>query len=125
MERPSCQEVPVTFCCPGFSPFFGDAEAAVRHVFRDARAALPAIVFFDEIDVMVAKREFDESGGGEDGTSTAMRVFSTMLNEMDGVESAEGLLVIGTTNRPECIDAALMRPGRIDRILFAEKSDNC
>ncbi|KAK1945650.1 Calmodulin-interacting protein 111 [Phytophthora citrophthora] len=103
-----------------FSPFFGDAEAAVRQVFRDARAALPAIIFFDEIDVMVAKREFDGSGGGEGGTSTAMRVLSTMLNEMDGVESAEGLLVIGATNRPECIDAALMRPGRFDRILFVD-----
>ncbi|GMF09186.1 unnamed protein product [Phytophthora lilii] len=103
-----------------FSPFFGDAEAAVRQVFRDARAALPAIIFFDEIDVMVAKREFDGSGGGEGGTSTAMRVLSTMLNEMDGVESAEGLLVIGATNRPTCIDAALMRPGRCDRILFVD-----
>ncbi|KAL3668880.1 hypothetical protein V7S43_006170 [Phytophthora oleae] len=103
-----------------FSPFFGDAEAAVRQVFRDARAALPAIIFFDEIDVMVAKREFDGSGDGEGGTSTAMRVLSTMLNEMDGVESAEGLLVIGATNRPACIDAALMRPGRFDRILFVD-----
>ncbi|KAF4321429.1 hypothetical protein BBO99_00001237 [Phytophthora kernoviae] len=103
-----------------FSPFFGDAEAAVRQVFRDARAALPAIIFFDEIDVMVAKREFDGSGGGEGGTSTAMRVLSTMLNEMDGVESTEGLLVIGATNRPACIDAALMRPGRFDRIVFVD-----
>ncbi|KAG6611802.1 aaa family cdc48 subfamily [Phytophthora cinnamomi] len=103
-----------------FSPYFGDAEAAVRQVFRDARAALPAIIFFDEIDVMVAKREFDGSGGGEGGSSTAMRVLSTMLNEMDGVESAEGLLVIGATNRPDCIDAALMRPGRFDRIQFVD-----
>ncbi|CAH0490287.1 unnamed protein product [Peronospora farinosa] len=103
-----------------FSPFFGDAEAAVRQVFRDARAALPAIIFFDEIDVMVAKREFGGSGNGEGGTSTAMRVLSTMLNEMDGVESAEGLMVIGATNRPTCIDAALMRPGRFDRIQFVD-----
>ncbi|KAE8915280.1 hypothetical protein PF002_g13149 [Phytophthora fragariae] len=103
-----------------FSPFFGDAEAAVRQVFRDARAALPAIIFFDEFDVMVAKREFDGSGGGEGGSSTATRVLSTMLNEMDGVESAEGLLVIGATNRPDCIDAALMRPGRFDRIQFVD-----
>ncbi|RLN82920.1 hypothetical protein BBJ28_00000870, partial [Nothophytophthora sp. Chile5] len=103
-----------------FSPFFGDAEAAVRQVFHDARAALPAIIFFDEIDVMVAKRDFDGSGGGEGGSSTAMRVLSTMLNEMDGVESADGLLVIGATNRPACIDAALMRPGRFDRILFVD-----
>ncbi|CAI5737286.1 unnamed protein product [Hyaloperonospora brassicae] len=103
-----------------FSPFFGDAEAAVRQVFRDARAALPAIVFFDEIDVMVAKRDFDGSTDGEGTSSSAMRVLSTMLNEMDGVESPEGLLVIGATNRPACIDAALMRPGRFDRILFVD-----
>ena len=73
-----------------FSPFFGDAEAAVRQVFRDARAALPAIIFFDEIDVMVVKRDFDRSENGEGGMSTAMRVLSTMLNEMDDVESAKG-----------------------------------
>lgn len=73
-----------------FSPFFGDAEAAVRQVFRDARAALPAIVFFDEIDVLVAKRQFDGSSDSGSGSSSAMRVMSTMLNEMDGVESADG-----------------------------------
>jgi SpoVK/Ycf46/Vps4 family AAA+-type ATPase len=105
-----------------FSPFFGDAEAAVRQVFRDARAALPAIIFFDEIDVLVAKREFDgtSADSGSGSGSTAMRVLSTMLNEMDGVESADGLLVIGATNRPDCIDAALLRPGRFDRILFVD-----
>lgn len=74
-----------------FSPFFGDAEAAVRQVFRDARAALPAIVFFDEIDVLVAKRQFDGSSDSGSGSSSAMRVMSTMLNEMDGVESADGM----------------------------------
>uniref|UniRef100_K3WUV6 AAA+ ATPase domain-containing protein n=1 Tax=Globisporangium ultimum (strain ATCC 200006 / CBS 805.95 / DAOM BR144) TaxID=431595 RepID=K3WUV6_GLOUD len=103
-----------------FSPFFGDAEASVRQVFRDARAALPAILFLDEIDVLVAKRQFDGSGGGESGSSSAMRVLSTLLNEMDGVEAAEGLLVIGATNRPDCIDAALLRPGRFDRILYVD-----
>lgn len=105
-----------------FSPFFGDAEASVRQVFRDARAALPAIIFFDEIDVLVTKREFDSAstGSGSGSGSTALRVLSTMLNEMDGVESAEGLLVIGATNRPERIDAALLRPGRFDRILFVD-----
>lgn len=133
-----------------FSPFFGDAEAAVRQVFRDARAALPAIVFFDEIDVLVTKRAFDGAASGSDaGTSASMRVMSTMLNEMDGVEAADGalhrpldsstsgdartdplslsysqwllgLLVIGATNRPDCIDAALLRPGRFDRILYVD-----
>lgn len=74
-----------------FSPYFGDAEAAIRQVFRDARRALPAIIFFDEIDVLVAKRAFDGGdGGGDSSSSTAMRILSTLLNEMDGVESADG-----------------------------------
>ncbi|GLD95344.1 hypothetical protein PINS_up003988 [Pythium insidiosum] len=102
-----------------FSPFFGDAEASIRQLFRDARAAAPAILFFDEIDVLVAKRDFGGDSEGSGG-STALRVLSTLLNEMDGVESAEGLLVIGATNRPDCIDAALLRPGRFDRILLVD-----
>lgn len=76
-----------------FSPFFGDAEASIRQVFRDARAALPAIVFFDEIDAMVAKREFGDGASGSEGggSSTSMRILSTLLNEMDGVEAADGV----------------------------------
>lgn len=105
-----------------FSPYFGDAEASIRQVFHDARAALPAILFFDEIDVIVAKREFDAgtSNASSGGSNVALRVLSTLLNEMDGVESAEGLLVIGATNRPDYIDAALLRPGRFDRIQFVD-----
>ncbi|KAJ0410360.1 hypothetical protein P43SY_002692 [Pythium insidiosum] len=105
-----------------FSPFFGDAEASIRQLFRDARAAAPAILFLDEIDVLVAKRDFGGDSEGSGG-STALRVLSTLLNEMDGVESAEGLLVIGATNRPDCIDAALLRPGRFDRILLVDLPD--
>lgn len=76
-----------------FSPYFGDAEAAIRQVFRDARRALPAIIFFDEIDVLVAKRSFDgEDNGGDSSSFTTMRILSTLLNEMDGVESADGEL---------------------------------
>ncbi|KAH9117461.1 hypothetical protein LEN26_012679 [Aphanomyces euteiches] len=99
-----------------FSPYFGDAEAAIRQVFRDARAATPAIVFMDEIDAIVSKREFEQGGSG--GSGMALRVLSTLLNEMDGVESADGLLVVGATNRPDMIDAALLRPGRFDRVVY-------
>ncbi|KAF0699466.1 Aste57867_9973 [Aphanomyces stellatus] len=99
-----------------FSPYFGDAEAAIRQIFRDARAASPAIVFMDEIDAIVPKREFEQGGSG--GWGMALRVLSTLLNEMDGVETADGLLVIGATNRPDMIDAALLRPGRFDRIVY-------
>ncbi|OQS01342.1 AAA family ATPase [Achlya hypogyna] len=99
-----------------FSPYFGDAEAAIRQVFRDARAATPAIIFMDEIDAIVSKREFAEGGSG--GSGMALRVLSTLLNEMDGVEATDGLLVIGATNRPDMIDAALLRPGRFDRVIY-------
>ncbi len=74
-----------------FSPFFGDAEAAIRQVFRDARAALPAVIFFDEIDAIVSKRDFDGSNSSQETGGTAIRVLSTLLNEMDGVQSAEGI----------------------------------
>ncbi|EQC39107.1 hypothetical protein SDRG_03315 [Saprolegnia diclina VS20] len=99
-----------------FSPYFGDAEAAIRQVFRDARAATPAIIFMDEIDAIVSKRDFADGGSG--GSGMALRVLSTLLNEMDGVEATDGLLVIGATNRPDMIDAALLRPGRFDRVLY-------
>ncbi|KAJ0412821.1 hypothetical protein ATCC90586_002451 [Pythium insidiosum] len=79
-----------------FSPFFGDAEASIRQLFRDARAAAPAILFLDEIDVLVAKRDFGGDSEGSGG-STALRVLSTLLNEMDGVESAEaGITPVST-----------------------------
>ncbi|KAI9913713.1 hypothetical protein PsorP6_005612 [Peronosclerospora sorghi] len=103
-----------------FSPFMGDAEAAVRQLFRDARAARPAVLFLDELDVLVAKRDVDGSSDTTRVASTALRVLSTLLNEMDGMESAEGLVVLGATNRPACLDAALLRPGRFDRMLLVD-----
>ncbi|ETW06643.1 hypothetical protein, variant [Aphanomyces invadans] len=104
-----------------FSPFVGDAEAAIRQIFRDARAATPAIIFMDEIDAIVTKREFEQGGRG--GSGMELRVLSTLLNEMDGVEAADGLLVIGATNRPDMIDAALLRPGRFDRVVYVPLPD--
>uniref|UniRef100_A0A6T6CMT4 Vesicle-fusing ATPase n=1 Tax=Compsopogon caeruleus TaxID=31354 RepID=A0A6T6CMT4_9RHOD len=80
-----------------------------------ARAASPCIVFLDEIDSIVSNRQQPTGGGG--GPSVQDRVLSTLLTEMDGMESAQNILVIGATNRPDRLDAALLRPGRFDDII--------
>ncbi|KAI9500894.1 P-loop containing nucleoside triphosphate hydrolase protein [Coemansia spiralis] len=103
-----------------YSPFVGDAERTLRQVFQQARSSIPAVVFFDEVDAIVGKRE----RGGSSGDSVQERLLSTLLNEMDGVEMAEGVLVIGATNRIDMIDTALLRPGRFDQILYVPPPDS-
>ncbi|TPX71803.1 hypothetical protein SpCBS45565_g00748 [Spizellomyces sp. 'palustris'] len=104
-----------------YSPFVGDSEQAIRTTFQRARSGAPSIIFFDEVDAIVGKRGL---GGGEDkGDTVQARVLSTLLNEMDGVESAKDVLIVGATNRPDMIDAALMRPGRFDRVLYVPPPD--
>ncbi|KAI8908834.1 P-loop containing nucleoside triphosphate hydrolase protein [Powellomyces hirtus] len=99
-----------------FSKWVGESEKAVREVFRKARAASPSIVFFDEIDALAVRR------GGEE-TSVADRVLSQLLAEMDGIEPLVNVTVVAATNRPDIIDSALLRPGRIDRILYVSPPD--
>jgi SpoVK/Ycf46/Vps4 family AAA+-type ATPase len=98
-----------------YSPYVGQAEAMVRQAFAVARGALPAILFFDELEQIVGKRTHDD---GDSGAGVQQRVLATFLNEMDGVESADGLLVLGATNRPDLIDDALLRPGRFDQLVY-------
>jgi len=101
-----------------FSKWVGESERAVREVFRKARAASPCIVFFDEIDALAAQR------GGEAGSSgVADRVVSQLLTEMGGIEELKNVTVIAATNRPDMIDRALLRPGRIDRMLYVSPPD--
>ncbi|KAI8370560.1 P-loop containing nucleoside triphosphate hydrolase protein [Radiomyces spectabilis] len=102
-----------------FSKWVGESEKAVREVFRKARAASPSIVFFDEIDALTVKR----GGSGDGGTSVADRVLSQLLNELDGIEPLVNVTVVAATNRPDIIDSALLRPGRIDRILYVGPPD--
>ncbi|KAI8887498.1 AAA-domain-containing protein [Backusella circina FSU 941] len=97
-----------------FSKWVGESEKAVHEVFRKARAASPSIVFFDEIDALTVKR----GSSGDGGTSVADRVLSQLLNELDGIEPLVNVTVVAATNRPDIIDDALLRPGRIDRILY-------
>ncbi|CAO3649741.1 unnamed protein product [Mucor hiemalis] len=102
-----------------FSKWVGESEKAVHEVFRKARAASPSIVFFDEIDALTVKR----GSSGDGGTSVADRVLSQLLNELDGVEALVNVTVVAATNRPDIIDDALLRPGRIDRILYVGPPD--
>ncbi|KAJ2092254.1 hypothetical protein IW138_001325 [Coemansia sp. RSA 986] len=102
-----------------YSPYVGDAERTVRRVFRQARAASPSVVFFDEIDAIVGKRQ-----QGTQGDAVQERMLSTMLNEMDGVEATHGVLVVGATNRIDMLDPALLRPGRFDKIVYVPPPDH-
>ena len=96
-----------------YSAYVGESERLIRTTFHQARQALPAIIFFDEIDTIVGKRSFGGGGGGgSDGVQT--RILSTLLNEMDGIVGSNRLLVIAATNRVDMVDPALLRPGRFD-----------
>ncbi|TPX35012.1 hypothetical protein SmJEL517_g02465 [Synchytrium microbalum] len=105
-----------------YSPFVGDSEKAVRSLFTRARMAKPTIIFIDEIDAIVGKRNFD-SNSSESHVGVRERVLATLLSEMDGVESAKGVIVVAATNRPDMIDTALMRPGRFDRVIYVPPPD--
>ena len=90
--------------------FVGESEKGVREVFSKARENAPTIVFFDEIDSIATER-----GGGTTDSGVGERVVSQLLTELDGLEALEDVVVIATTNRPDLIDSALLRPGRLDR----------
>lgn len=102
-----------------FSKYVGESEKAVADVFAKARAASPAIVFLDELDGLATARGADSEGGGNVGE----RVLSQLLQEMDGLQARQDVVVIAATNRPDCIDAALLRPGRFDRLIYVPPPD--
>ncbi|KAI8827196.1 P-loop containing nucleoside triphosphate hydrolase protein [Fimicolochytrium jonesii] len=106
-----------------YSPYVGDSEQEIRTIFHRARAGAPSVVFFDEIDAIVGKRSLSSSSSNTKSDSVQDRVLSALLNEMDGVEAAKDVLVVGATNRPDMIDAALMRPGRFDRVVYVPPPD--
>ncbi len=108
------------------SSFVGDAEAVVRRAFDLARSAAPCVLFFDEIDAIIGgEAESDGSHGMGRGSSAEARVLSTFLNEMDGVDGTvdDGVLVLAATNRPGTLDAALLRPGRFDKVIYVPSPD--
>lgn len=97
--------------------YVGESEAGVREVFDKARSNAPTVVFFDEIDAIATPR------GSGDSNNVNERVVSQLLTELDGMEGMEDVTVIATTNRPDLIDGALMRPGRLDRHIHVPVPD--
>lgn len=103
-----------------FNKYVGESERSIREIFRKARAASPSIIFFDEIDALSPDRMDD---GGASSTSASGHVLTTLLNEIDGVEELNGVIIVGATNKPGSIDAALLRPGRLDRHIYVGPPD--
>jgi transitional endoplasmic reticulum ATPase len=101
-----------------FSKWVGESEKAIREVFRKARMAAPAVIFFDEFDSLVPRR-----GMGYADSGVSERVISQLLTEMDGVITLEDVVIIAATNRPDIVDPAVLRPGRFDRLIYVPEPD--
>ncbi|XP_064385991.1 transitional endoplasmic reticulum ATPase [Halichondria panicea] len=99
--------------------WFGESEANVRDVFDKARAAAPCVLFFDELDSIAKSR----GGNVGDGGGAADRVINQILTEMDGMSSKKNVFIIGATNRPDIIDPAILRPGRLDQLIYIPLPD--
>ncbi|KAJ2716467.1 AAA ATPase cdc48 [Coemansia spiralis] len=99
--------------------WFGESEANVRDVFDKARAAAPCVMFFDELDSVAKAR----GGGAGDAGGAGDRVLNQILTEMDGMNAKKNVFVIGATNRPDQIDGALLRPGRLDQLIYIPLPD--
>jgi transitional endoplasmic reticulum ATPase len=100
--------------------WFGGSEANVRELFDKARAASPCILFFDEMDSIARARG---SGGGGGSSETSDRVINQILSEIDGMGSGKTLFIIGATNRPDILDPGIMRPGRLDQLIYIPLPD--
>ncbi len=100
------------------SKWVGESEKAIREIFRKARTAAPAIIFFDEIDAIAPVR-----GGGYGDSHVTERVISQLLTELDGIEELRNVVVVAATNRPDMVDPALLRPGRFDRVVYVPLPD--
>lgn len=98
--------------------WFGESEANVRDIFAKARAAAPCVLFFDELDSIATKRG---SNAGDSGGSD--RVINQLLTEMDGIGAKKNVFIIGATNRPDILDPAITRPGRLDQLMYIPMPD--
>ncbi|KAL0051151.1 hypothetical protein WJX82_002808 [Trebouxia sp. C0006] len=98
--------------------YIGASEAAVRDLFRRAQAAAPCVMFFDEFDAIAPQR-------GHDSTGVTDRVVNQLLTQLDGVEGLTGVCVLAATSRPDLLDAALLRPGRLDRLIYCGFPNTC
>ena len=93
--------------------YVGESERAVRQVFARARASSPCIIFFDELDALVPRRD-------ETLSESSARVVNTLLTELDGLDPRRGVFVLAATNRPDMLDPAMCRPGRLDKLLYVD-----
>ncbi|MFB6091254.1 MAG: 26S protease regulatory subunit, partial [Halobellus sp.] len=101
-----------------FDKYVGESEKGVREVFSKARENAPTVVFFDEIDAIATER-----GRGAGDSNVGERVVSQLLTELDGLEELEDVVVVAATNRPDLLDDALLRPGRLDRHVAVDEPD--
>ncbi|CAN1253013.1 Cell division cycle protein 48 homolog [Linum perenne] len=99
--------------------WFGESEANVREIFDKARQSAPCVLFFDELDSIATQR----GGSGGDAGGAADRVLNQLLTEMDGMSAKKTVFIIGATNRPDIIDSALLRPGRLDQLIYIPLPD--
>eukprot|EP00128_Syssomonas_multiformis_P001095 Colp12_sorted_trinity150504_noHs@5225 len=99
--------------------WFGESEANVREIFDKARAAAPCVLFFDELDSIAKAR----GGSSGDAGGAADRVINQVLTEMDGMNAKKNVFIIGATNRPDIIDPAVLRPGRLDQLIYIPLPD--
>ncbi|WFF01766.1 AAA family ATPase [Micromonospora sp. WMMD964] len=99
------------------SKWVGESERAVRELFRRAREAAPTLIFLDEVDALAPVRGQATDGGTTD------RVVAALLTELDGVETLRNVVVVGATNRPDLVDPALLRPGRLERPVYVPPPD--
>ena len=99
------------------SKWVGESEKGIRKIFERARQVAPSIIFFDEIDSIAVKR------GRDSGAHVTESVLNQLLAEIDGLQDLKDIVVIGATNRPDMLDTALLRPGRLDRILYVNVPD--
>nr|MDO8114154.1 AAA family ATPase [Candidatus Sigynarchaeota archaeon] len=102
------------------SKWLGDSEKHVRELFATARQAAPCIIFFDEFDSIAPARQGND---GSESDRESERMVTQLLTEMDGIEHNDGVVLIATTNRPDLIDPAILRKGRIDRIIHVPIPD--
>ena len=100
--------------------WFGESEANVRELFDKARQASPCVIFFDEMDSIAKAR----GGGGAGASEAGDRVINQILTEIDGVGARKSVFVIGATNRPDILDPAVMRPGRLDQLIYIPLPDH-
>jgi len=99
------------------SKWVGESEKNIRGIFAKARELSPSIIYFDEIEALTTSR------GGWKGSAVYDTVITQLLTEMDGIESNTGIIILASTNRPDLVDPALLRPGRIDKILYVVAPD--